>query len=316
MKNKQHILLFLKWTITILICAALTHYILKNLSDFKKLLSVELRYIAVISFLSIMDLFFLAYRYFLSIRLLTDNIRYATCIKYFVTGAFLSSVLTQAGNVYKAASLKMRNRVNLKQYISIQFFFSWSNLAFSLCIASVLVGFDPPQTQWGPAPVPLVFFTLLAFLMLTPFAVSRLLSRFRLDGHPKLIWLSSQIRASAHSFHALLKKPSVLFSISLILCAHFITNILILRYAFENIGVPLSFPVLAVFLVITRMGNLINITPSNIGIREFIFGALAHSFRFPIEAGVSASLIIRLLNFLIYGLFAMICHLTDRCGRK
>jgi uncharacterized protein (TIRG00374 family) len=82
-------------------------------------------------------------------------------------------------------------------------------------------------------------------------------------------------------------------------------------FCYASLSVILPVASLSIFVVLTKVLTLIVITPGNMGIREFAYAFLARSMNVGEAEGLSTSIILRVINFSVFGILGAILLLFE-----
>jgi uncharacterized membrane protein YbhN (UPF0104 family) len=95
---------------------------------------------------------------------------------------------------------------------------------------------------------------------------------------------------------------------TLIIFAEILVSVIRLYFCFKLIGHSPEFAVLAIFVILSRVTNVIIIAPGNFGLREFLYGYLSDWMGVGMSEGIFISLTIRSIDFILLG--CLVCLFT------
>jgi uncharacterized protein (TIRG00374 family) len=91
----------------------------------------------------------------------------------------------------------------------------------------------------------------------------------------------------------------------------FFNIILVIYICFRAINVMISLDIAIFYKIITNLLNKIIITPSNVGVREIVYGILSKEFEIGMSQGMLVSLIIRAIGIIIITVLGLAIGGTD-----
>ncbi len=298
--------------IILFIClAVIARYFITHQEELKSLFN--LRVVDILS-LSILGLFIhltMSYKMLLILHKLgLKKIDHGQWIRIFTISRFLNLYLIQGGNIYRGVKLKQNYRFSYTESISGMAIFSWFEAVFLLLISIVMILFFDHRMRLAGFQVLWILMTLLISFLFLPLAITIVLRYCpRSWIHEKLTQLMESFFANVKDLRLLV----VLFILSLITFLIYIWQIFIV---FHSIGNSIFLSQTIAFTAITLLSGSINITPGNIGVTELMYGYLSKIMGQSMGSGIIVCGILRILWFLILGVFAAFLSLwANRRGR-
>lgn len=238
-------------------------------------------------------------------------------MRLFTRGRLFSYMLPQSGHVYRGVALKQDHGTSALRYVSSLATQTWlavsASLAFATLILLVAVPFEQDSGLLGPIGALSAATLLVGF---APFLVTRLsglmparLRRTRVARRAMEAWRLGRRTA----------RDRALVGLFLV---HVLIGLLTASYgmkiAFAITGQTVSWIDAVVILAFVYLGNIIAVTPGNLGVQELGVAALAAYLGYPSAAGVVASVVVRLSNIVALVLMALIFEshalVRDRSG--
>lgn len=207
-------------------------------------------------------------------------------LRIVVLGRFLNTMASQAGNVYRAVTLKRRHGVDYTLYLSGLMAMTWLNVVQDLLTGWALIalwGAELAGRQYAPLLLPLA-----AAVLTGPPVALAVLGRFELR-HARLRWLHAKLTEALRPMVGGLSDPGYLLRILASGVAMFAVTLAILYIFFLAFGLEPGVPGLAVFVIVMQLSGIITVTPGNIGLREMAFGVLADQLAIGMAQGLLVS---------------------------
>ncbi len=209
-------------------------------------------------------------------------------LRVFVVGRFVNMVVSQAGNLYRAAYLKKEYRIPYTRYIGGLAAVAWLDLCVSLAVAVTAILIFEPQLTVGPFPLWGLCGLLLAVIMTVPLVTHLIMRRLSFRSR-RLEWIRERIAAVVDMTVASLRDiPCLLVVVGLGLII-FTRTVLLFRLYFLVFQIHTSLSELAIFYALFALGGLVMITPGNVGIQEVAWGFLGGLIGVGMAQGVLVS---------------------------
>lgn len=292
-----------KWLATIFVFGAFSLYVAVNRADFQHVLEIDPYDIALLIGLVVIYTFLMGYQLYLLIKVFAGEITYWTCFEYVSVGGFLNFFFPQSSFFYRAASFKFRNNLSVKKYLGVYLIFNWETILVSALIGTgIILFYDPSLCIGGIRMTFLMGGIALGGLVFLP-----MLHAFRQSALIQRMTFLAPVTAIVEHALEYLRFPMVLIKTAIVVGIHTVLNLFLMALCFKSIGLATDLPALMIFLITTRLANLIAITPGNFGIREFAFGYLANALGTSVAMGMSVSLILRVVDFSTKALLSLVC---------
>jgi len=226
------------------------------------------------------------------------NLPYIAWLKCFILGRFFNQLFPQFGNVYRSFHLKNIFGVPHTLYISSFFSFTWMDtvLNFAVTLAALVI-LDFKLSLFGFNAIALIAFLLLITVCI-PLFLQRLFHLLRFE-NKSLDWVSLKLKAVFDITVTNITKINFVFWFTVLGVIGFFLVLLTYYFIFSGIGVSVQLTHLVLFYTLRKLSSSINITPSNLGIRELAYGVLCFDLGYGMAVGIMASAILRVFNFVI-----------------
>lgn len=219
-------------------------------------------------------------------------------LKVFTISRFLNFHLVQGGNVYRGVKLKQDYAFSYTDSLSMMAIFSWFEAVFILIISAVMVAVSDRGVSIAGVQALKVLVLLLVLFLCLPFVVEVILRRWRPRVAQKS-WLHEKLTQLTDSMTAGIRDVQLLVTLFCLSLITFLVYIWQINTAFRAIGAPIGFSETAVFTAVTLLSGIINITPSNIGVTELMYGYLSSVMGKSMGSGIIVCGILRILGYLI-----------------
>jgi len=223
---------------------------------------------------------------------------YYIWLKCFILGRFFNQFIPQFGNIYRSYQLKKLFGVSHTLYISSFFSYAWMDTILNFSIMLVVLLIFKPELVIFEISAILIVGSLLFIVIFTPIVIQRIFHDvwFR---NKNLDWLSSKFKDVFEvSLSNIINFKYVFWFIILGLLS-FVIVISIFYFIFLGIGISAELTQLVFFYTLHKLSTFINITPSNLGVRELAYGVLCSAAGYGMAQGIMVSVILRMFNFII-----------------
>ncbi|MDJ0961374.1 MAG: lysylphosphatidylglycerol synthase transmembrane domain-containing protein [Acidimicrobiia bacterium] len=210
----------------------------------------------------------------------------------FIIGRFLNVAFAQAGNVYRALTLKRRYGVTYTEYVTSFVAFTWLATLLNLILAALVVAVTRPGYTVGGIPV----LAILALTFVAGIALPIALSRFirpAADHATALQRLQSRAATLLQTSVAMLRNRRLLGRFIGVGLIGFALVVLIFDLSFRSVGIDIALAETVLFYVLLQLTTYLVITPGNLGIQELSFGGLAEALGIGLAPGLLAGAVIR-----------------------
>lgn len=234
-----------------------------------------------------------AYRYWIILDSAADGaVRFWPWARVFVVGRFLNLAIAQAGNVYRAVTLKRQHGITYTEYVTAFFAFTWLTTVLNLVLAILVVVVSRPGFSIGQISVPLVLAVAVVVVTLTPIVLSRLV---RSSAKPTTFWGKLQNRSAAllQSSVSMLRQPALMARFITVGIIGFGLVVAIFGLTFKSLQLEVSMAETVLFYVLLQLTTYLVITPGNLGVQELTFGGLAEAIGIGLTPGLVAGAVIR-----------------------
>ncbi len=224
-------------------------------------------------------------------------------LKIYTTSRLLNFNITQGGNIYRGLKLKKGYGFTYAKSLGMASFLSWFEMILILSTTAILlVTLNQNLILFG---INTLYFisTLLILIIILPFSGKYILNRLH-SKNEKILWIYGRLTDLMGSIVNCTKNYRFLAKISFLsIFSLFILNLQLFIF-FKALSIHLNFAQIALFTSLTMVISIVNITPSNIGIAELLYGFLSQSLGQPLSAGIVASGVLRILMFFVTAIFA------------
>ena len=300
-----------RWVFFTIFLILLVHYICNHWNEFSFLGRLNYIYIIPITLISFALLLLSSYRFFLIIKKLNRDVPFVYVFQIQVMGRFFSRIIPQSGVIYKAHAFEKRGYLGYGPLFSSLISFTWMDLMITSILCTSIVSIYQPELEFGGFRAFEFFLIISATLLsstLIVFMVSNKIAPVTFSKIMPLWRIYNRIFIRIREGLKLISDPRLITGGILIILAEILFSILRLYFCFSLIGYSTEFSMLLVFITVSRILNVINITPGNFGLREFVFGYLSNLMETGISQGIFISLKIRAIEFILLG--CLVCLFT------
>lgn len=304
--------------IVLLFCAVvILRYFRQRWEELERILHLDPAALAVMALLGILIHALMGYKMlFILKKLGLKKIGYLPWLEVFSWSRFLNFHFLQGGNIYRSVRLKQDYTFSYTNSLGMMAIFAWFDGVFILFLSLLMVmGLDRKFSLMGINVAALLAF-LLFLLAAGPFLCRSALRKFRLR-NPRIVWMYEKLRYLTDSLtdnirdkHALVS----LFSLSFLTFILFVWQIYVV---FATLGTKMDLAEVVVFVAITLLSGIINITPSNIGVIEVTYGYLSGILGKTVGSGIIACGILRIIGYITVLVFVIFSYVvTTRLKNK
>jgi len=291
---------YLRYSVTIIIIATLIYYIILNHSDFNILINLETGEIIVS---------YLLYFCFLIVSCTQNFIIYndkdldkfekVTFFKIFLLSRFLTKLIPQSGNIFMARELKDKFGLKYTNFIERILSLYLIDLIFVITLSSIILLVLDPDMIIGGYNVSTIVLTLL----ILGFSLLVILYNFRKFRVDNLIL--ANISEMTTNVVKILKNYRLFFEILILGAFSFIIVNVIYATIISGLNMQVHIAIVVIFTILFRLSHIINVTPGNIGINEFIFAYIGDHLNIGFSNGMLICMIYRFIVFsslVVYGI--------------
>lgn len=245
--------------------------------------------------------------YFLLRKLNLKKLPWIEWFNIYSATRFLNIHIAQGGNLYRSVQLKNNYNFSYTKTIAFLFLFSILQIIYSIILALIIITFfaEPILIKGIPLNL-LLIYALIGSLLLTMLFLK--IMKYVNFKHPKLIRINEFTQNFVSSIMLILKDPKFMLLIIFFNGLIFFLTALQVLYSMEIVGIKLSLLQASIFIIFTLFSGLVNITPANLGITEFVYGFSAQYFGSTLGKGVIAAGIMRIINYVVIMIFAVVCY--------
>ncbi len=226
------------------------------------------------------------------VRFARRPVGFVPWLRLFTIGRFLNLFVPQAGNVYRAVELRRRFGVGYQDFVAAFVNAPWLAMVLNLALGAVAVAVLQPSAAIGGWPLWLVLAGATLLGAVAPFVVLAALP-FVPRGWRPLAWVRARLAEMVQATLASLRDPRYLGRVFVWTFVSFVQASAMLWYGFAALGSPVGVAEAIAFYVLLQLATYLPVTPGNIGVQEFAFGALAAGFGADAVDGVVVSGLVR-----------------------
>ncbi|MCB9777870.1 MAG: flippase-like domain-containing protein [Alphaproteobacteria bacterium] len=291
----------LRWAAVLLMLGASAALLWRGRDELSALRQVSGGVLVALVLAQVLNLGLTGLRFhFVNGAVLEREIAIASWLRIFIVGRFLNVVAPQAGNVYRAVTLRQELGVPPASYAAALLAVTWllnlQNLLFAIAVLAVA-----PPVQIGPSATVLPVAGLAAaVLALAPPALAA-----AADWLPMPRRLAGTARTVMRGTLLLVRSPKALLGAAAagLVVMGVVTAAVVL--AFDSLGVQLPLGVAVLFVALLQLSATLSITPGNLGVAELGFAGLAEATGQDAAVGVLASGIIRAVGLTTLAIMAL-----------
>lgn len=284
----------------IILCMAyIIWFLWTRQEDIKLSFQIDYLRLSSIALFCILNLLVSAFRFKLVLELNSGRpLPYAKWLRFFIVGRFLNQFFPQLGNAYKSIMLKASFNISYTQYISSFVSFNWMDTIFNFLITAAVLIVVEPDFQLFNINGALFILSFLLLIITVPIAVRIVLQTMRIK-RPQIAWLILKLTEVFKTSLSNLTNMRYLICFIILGLISFIITACLFHFIFSGIGISAELPQLVFFYTLHKISSLINITPSNLGVRELAYGILSAEAGYGMVYGIMVSAILRVSNFIM-----------------
>jgi uncharacterized protein (TIRG00374 family) len=301
-----------KMLLMVVLLILLALFVYKHKQEFQFILSMKTGYLFPVFLLISVGQVFTAYHFNLVITCVSHPISFFTAFKYFTLGAFINVFVPHGGGVYRAVMFKKDGNIRYRDAISILVSFGWLSTLVSLGMGIAIVAIYKPAMQIKEVPVLLFFILLLLVQVLSIRALDLWVQRFhspRREGLRRILQMGGDI---VERITAVMKNAPLLLKSIILICLNVGITIWALYLLFASIGVSADITYLTIYAVTIRLSSVIELTPGNLGVREFVFALLSSGMGQGAAQGITISMMWRLITVFSKGVLSLAAVAIDK----
>ncbi len=240
-------------------------------------------------------------------RLMQQPLHFHGWFRLFLISRMLNTFMSQAGSLYRAYSSKKIYSLPYTKFVASSVVFIWIDTILNVALVCVLLAwitFVTPEATTSEMPS-LLLATLFLVALLLAAPIGTALTRYMLKFGSFLEKPRRWLHDSINSFWMSVRDPGMivrfvglgLVSLALLMAVFLLT--------FADLGVQIAAWQAAAIIVLFKLTLVINITPGNIGVREWAIVGAAALFGIDATVAMTVALVTRvtsLLALLVVGL--------------
>ena len=223
-----------------------------------------------------------------------------------LVGQLGNLLLPQAGNIYRALTLKRSHAVPYSRFLEMTILKIWIELTLALCIIFLIFSIYQKSLPNDYKLVIGILGLLVVIVVSLPFiskTTSSALLNIPLQRHVKSFWIRAY--SSSEFLTIAVTKKSFLLHISIVTTAMLALSAFAQFLGFSALGVETSARELSILVILLRISNYVILTPGNLGVREIAYAISANAMGINMADAILVSMMIRgasYLNILTLGL--------------
>jgi uncharacterized protein (TIRG00374 family) len=316
-----------KRILLVIILTLLVFYVYTHRREFHFIFSLDVLYLLPVLVLNAVGLISSGYRLYLVLTYFSRPITFLTAFKYFILGGFINKFLPLGGGLFRLMMFKKESQISYRNGISTLISFGWLNALVSLTAGIVIIGISDPASRFQQVPVLAIFLTLLLVQVLSIPVLRYLVNKIQ----PQRQDSGSGVkRESPHGLHRLMqiggdivqhttdimKNWPILWRSTLIILFNIGITIVVLHLLFQSINKPIGLTLETLLVVTLRLSSVVELTPGNLGIREFLCGFLTSGLGQGMAPGMTISVMWRLTGMFNKGLLSTLVLLKEKSPRS
>jgi uncharacterized membrane protein YbhN (UPF0104 family) len=206
-----------------------------------------------------------------------------TFLDTLVVSRFLNGALPQAGSAYRAVALKHQLALSYRGFIAVHLAAAGFELLLLVPLAVWLLAAGPAS-----APPPPALLLVVSLLSIALVVVSRPRNAAG-SGAPAATSIAALTVLASRSWLPVMLQTGAVLALAAVMQ----------WLAFSAVGLALDLRILVVFVLLNRISQYVSITPGNIGVRELAYGLAGSAIGVSETAAVAASLLLRVLTWLV-----------------
>lgn len=242
-----------------------------------------------------------------------NHVPWLVWFRLFVVGRLLNTVVPQGGNVYRGVRLKARGTMNYGSYVGGFLTFTWLSITLTVLLALGITALFDPSLEIGGTPVVAILGVTLVVVAGAPYLASKLLGLL-----PTRVQGGVVARASNVLQEAFALPQEVGFSLRFLTLsvASFTIAVAVVFLILDGLSADVGISEAALFLALLQASSVVSLTPSNLGVQEISFAALAGGLGIGAGTGLLAGSLVRVSGVIALLVAAGVSQLAARTGRQ
>ncbi len=295
-----------QYAVLVISIGIIVKYFVDHKDELRQVFNLQGKDIILVSLLGLCIHIIMGYKMLFILRKLgLTEMPHLPWLKVFTVSRFLNFHLLQGGNIYRSIRLKQEYAFSYTDSLGMMAIFSWFEAVFILIISIVMVGFLDRGILIANVHALTVLGILLIVFFLLPFVIRVLLWQWRTKISGK-IWIYEKLTQVTESLTANIRDVRLLVSLFALSLLTFLLYVWQINTVFQAIGKPIGIAETAVFVALTLLSGIINVTPGNIGVVELMYGYLSKVMGKTMGSGILVCGILRVLGYLIVVMCAVV----------
>jgi glycosyltransferase involved in cell wall biosynthesis/uncharacterized membrane protein YbhN (UPF0104 family) len=318
-----HLLAAARQLLFFIIFTLFIFYVYRHWQEFRFIFSLQTLYLLPVLALNGVGLLLSGYRLYLVLAYFSRPISYLTAFKYFILGGFINKFLPLGGGLFRLMMFKRDSQIRYRDGISTLISFGWLNALVSLAAGIFIIGITEPGSRFQQVPVIGIFLALLLIQVLSIPVLRFLVKKFHfppqdtgggatrepLPGLRRLVQIGGDIVQRTTD---IMKNQPILWKSTLIILFNIGITIAVLHLLFQSIGKPIDLTLATILTVTLRLSSVVELTPGNLGIREFLCGFLTSGLGQGMAPGITISMMWRLIAIFNKGFLSLLVLMKDK----
>ena len=229
-----------------------------------------------------------------------EKINKVKFLKIFIIARFLSKIIPQSGNIFMAKELKNKFGLNYSNFLERIISFYLINVLFIISLSLLIFFVLDYSIMIGSYNLSILLLSLLIAITISLIILNLYGERFSVTKS-----YIRKINEIINNTLNILKDYHQVFRILILITLAFIIVNATYATIISGLNIKLNIALIVVFTILFRLSLIINITPGNIGINEFIFAFIGSYFNIGFSAGMLICMIYRFIAYssiTVYGI--------------
>lgn len=269
-------------------------FLLVNINQLTELLKkLNFIYLSTAFLLAILAITISAFKFKLIISIsISKTFFFKGWLQVFVKSYILNNLIPLSGIAYRAIYLKRHYDISYTQFVVATYLFGTLGLALLLSVGAFFILLDH---DYGVV-FYLLFLAILFSAIYFKFYILKIVSVFNYRSK-KINFFLQKIGALEYQFKTIFKSQSR-FSLLLVFLSSLCIDFLVYSCVFNSINQEVSWRSILYIYLAYSLSWLIRLTPGNIGIQEFMIGAVSATTGLGWIGGVALSILLRINNLI------------------
>jgi len=283
----------LRWLIVAVCLFYLLRFFHNNWSTLKIAFTLKTSTIIYIITLQVISHLLISLRFRIILEKCSNRkIRFFYWFKLYILGRFLSTMISQAGNIYRSVHLKQDCGISYTQYIGSYTSFVWMDTFINFFIAAIAIAVRDPAYKLGQFFMWKMLLFLSLALLAFPITIELFFRKISFT-NKRMKWMHSKLHEVLTASVNNIRDPLFMLKVILLGLAVFTRTCLSFYIYFSIFNIHATIPLLVVFCALSNISTFIVLTPGNLGIQELAYGFLAQTMGIGMAQGVLISMLAR-----------------------